>query len=114
MHELLVPERRRATRFQPAFGTVCRFRESKGEGLVWDVSSTGIGMLLADPPSAGTILAVELVTSQTVLPISVRVVHVRLVSTGDYFLGAQFVRPLTPQEVHPFVTPAPGHPFPAA
>jgi hypothetical protein len=71
-------------------------------------------MLLAEPPQAGATLAVELVADRAVLPISVRVVHVRLVSTGDYFLGAQFVRPLTPQEVQPFVTPAPGHPFPAA
>src|SRR5262249_33400622 len=106
-------DRRRAVRFQPAFGTICRFRDAGPDaGLVWDLSATGVGMLLADPPPPGTILAAELTTERATLPISLRAVHVRPVATGDYFLGAQFVRPLTPEEVRPFVTPVPGNPFP--
>ncbi len=112
-------ERRVASRFQPTFGTVCRLDRSparRGVGLVWDISLTGVSMLMAHPPEAGDMLPAELsVESEgNLLPISLRVVHVRPVSTGDFFVGAHFSRQLAPEEMAPFVTPTPGGPLPTA
>ncbi len=114
-------ERRIANRFQPAFGTVCRFRP-RGEageasvGLVWNISETGVSMLLADPPKRGTELDAEL-TSESgnlMLPAVLRVVHVREMPIGDFFLGAQFDRPLTADELKRFLIPMPTPVAPAA
>jgi hypothetical protein len=107
-------ERRIATRFQPAFGTVCRFRR-RGEdgeeavGLVWNISETGMSMLLADPPKRGAELDAELASESggVGLAIALRVVHVREMPIGDYFLGAQFERPLASDELKRFLIPTP-------
>lgn len=104
-------DRRTAPRFRPAHGTVCRLdRDPKpGVGLVWDLSTSGVSMLVTDPPAPGAILAGEL-TSEDVavgLPVLLRAVHVRPASTGDFILGAQFLRPLTERELTPFLTPLP-------
>jgi hypothetical protein len=107
-------ERRIAPRLQPAFGTVCRLGRKVGDdhdtiGLVWNISETGVSMLLADPPERGTELAGELAaeTGGEGFPVNVRVVHIRQVPTGDYFIGAQFTRPLAADELSRFVTPPP-------
>lgn len=123
MHTLLgtIParpaERRAASRFQPTFGTVCRLDRSparRGVGLVWDISATGVSMLMAHPPEAGSVLPAELSVEAEgkTLPVSLRVVHVRTVSTGDYFVGAHFGHPLSSDEISPFVTPVLGGPLP--
>lgn len=104
------PERRIATRFQPAFGTVCRLGPGRPVvGLVWNISETGVSMLIADPPEAGAELPAELAHDgwEEGHPVRVQVVHVRQVDTGDYLLGAKFVQPLTADEVLRFVTPPP-------
>ena len=109
-----VTERRVAHRFQPAFGTVCRISppvktDSAIVGLVWDISETGVSMLLGAPPKAGSQVAGELTpgTGGKGLPVTLRVVHVRPIQTGDYILGAQFERRLDPDEVRMFVVPPP-------
>lgn len=111
-------DRRAAARYQPAFGTTCRLGSvtaRRAVGLVWDLSTSGVSILMADPPEGGTILPAELAFegASTTLSISLQVVHVRSVSTGDYFVGARFTRPLSPAEMAPFVTPALGTPLPA-
>ena len=57
-------ERRVAARLQPAFRTICRLnRLDAGHstiGLVWDLSETGVSMLMADPPKPGVELSGEL------------------------------------------------------
>lgn len=106
-------ERRQSARFRPAFGTVCRYRAG-GNGLVWDVSATGVGMLVGEPPCEGELVAAELTNGTDSLLISIRVVRVHLLETGDYFVGARFVRPLTERELEPFVTPDLGVPLPVA
>jgi hypothetical protein len=106
-------DRRIAPRFQPAFGTIYRFKQSNNDnhavGLVWNISQTGVSMLLADPPERGGIVPGELTTESggSALRIEVRVVHVRPLSTGDYLLGAQFSRPLDDEEMKQFLTPPP-------
>src|SRR5579871_4312119 len=83
-------ERRVAPRFQPAFGTVFRFIQPESEdsvvGLVWNISKTGVSMLLAQPPERGGVVAGEL-SSETggpLLAITLKVVHIRSLTTGDY------------------------------
>jgi hypothetical protein len=109
-------DRRIAPRFQPAFGTIYRFKKPNDEdhvvGLVWNISQTGVSMLLADPPSRGGFVLGELTTESggPGLSIDLRVVHIRTLSTGDYLLGAQFSRPLDAEEMKQFLTPPPPPP----
>lgn len=105
-------ERRIAPRFQPSFGTICRFAGASGQlrptvGLVWNISETGMSMLMADPPEAGAELTAELTqeNSGKGMPVTLRVVHVRPMQTGDFFLGARFKRPLELHEIRPFLSP---------
>lgn len=107
-------ERRVAPRYQPAFGTVCRLNRPSADGeptlgLVWNISETGVSMLLADPPEKGAQLEAELTTESggAGLPVGLRVVHVREMPLGDYFLGAQFTRPLAAADLKPFLLPLP-------
>jgi PilZ domain len=102
-------ERRIAPRFQPCFGTICRFAGAPEErpiiGLVWNISESGVSMLMSDPPETGAKLSAELTKeiSGKGMPISLRVVHVRPMQTGDFFLGARFERPLDMDEIRPFL-----------
>lgn len=101
-------DRRVAPRFRPAFGTVCRLGPT-GVGLVCNVSTSGVGMLVADPPAAGARLPGELSleAGDATLAVGLRVVHVKRVETGDYFLGCQFDAPLAAEQLEPFLTPPP-------
>ena len=96
-------ERRAGRRLRPTFGTTCRIASS--HGLVWDMSSVGVGLLLPFAPTPGETLPVELLADAAPRPlaIQVRVAHVRALSTGDHFVGARFVRPLAEAEVAPFL-----------
>lgn len=103
-------ERRIAPRYRPAFGTVCRLATGRPVvGLVWNISRTGVSMLLASPPETGAEVAAELAAEDggAALAVTLRVVHVRPVPTGDYLLGARFGRPLEDDELRPFLTPPP-------
>ena len=103
-------DRRIATRRQPTFGTVCRVTLPGGDkpilGLVWNLSTSGVSMLLTDPPPAGTVLSgnLETITREAVLPVAMKVVHVKKIETGDYLMGAAFQRPLVAGDMTPFVT----------
>jgi len=101
-------ERRIAPRRQPAMGTVCDLDpsgESGATGLVWNISASGVSMLVTEPREAGAVIRGELKTLRGRLPLAVemQVVHVKQLETGDYFLGAHFARPLTAAELRPFV-----------
>jgi hypothetical protein len=105
-------DRRVAPRHQPAFGTVCRLGPGRGRplvGLVWNISATGVSMLLADPPRPGAEVDGELAPEGggPGLSVTLRVVHVRRAATGDYVLGARFGRELGADEVRQFLTPPP-------
>jgi hypothetical protein len=66
-------------------------------------------MLLPEPLPQGAELTAELgpEAGGPGLPVTLTVVHVREVPNGDYFLGAQFARPLRDDEMSPFVLPSP-------
>jgi hypothetical protein len=102
-------ERRVAPRRQPAMGTICRLDTEDGGpsalALVWNISITGISVLVADPRAAGTILRgyLEKTEGDHMRRVSMRVIHLKKLETGDYFLGAHFDHPLTAEELKPFV-----------
>jgi hypothetical protein len=57
--EAEVAERRHSARHLPALGVVCRLHpesQEQIEGLVWNLSATGVSMLLPKAPSVGDIL----------------------------------------------------------
>ena len=98
--------RRTSPRRQPTLGTVCRMADHGTRfGLVWNISASGVSMLIDEPPQTGTVLPAVLATvdESRTLPVTLRVVHVRAIRTGDYFLGAQFDRPLEPAQMRPFL-----------
>ena len=102
-------DRRRAPRRQPAQGTTCQLAASAGQqprlGLVWNISLTGVSMLLGEPLEPGTQFQGELIAAdgRTSLGLSMRVQHLCKLRTGDYFVGGHFQRQLTAQELRPFV-----------
>ncbi len=101
--------RRTAPRRQATLGTICRLTDGPATaarlGLVWNISASGVSMLIDDPPQAGTVLPAVLATvdERGTLPVTLRVVHVMPIRTGDYFLGAQFEQPLEPAQMRPFL-----------
>ena len=101
-------ERRRAAR-RPVQDTVGRLTVvADGElalGLVWDISATGISMLLDARVEPGTLARVVLTRARgAALSRWLRVVRLSRLGTGEYALGAQFIRPLDAAEMRPFVT----------
>jgi len=102
-------ERRIAIRRQPAMGTVCRLTTNDGGppalALIWNISTTGISMLLHEPREPGTTVAglLEIMTNGHTMPIAARVVHVKKLATGDYYIGATFPRAISSDEMKPFV-----------
>jgi PilZ domain-containing protein len=105
----IATERRRSHRRQPAQGTVCKLNSAAGEalglGLVWNISQSGVSMLLGKAIDPGTELKGELVAADghTSLGLGLKVAHLSKLETGDYFMGCQFDRQLSEQEIRPFV-----------
>jgi hypothetical protein len=109
-------ERRHAPRRQPAIGTVCRFGANGMPtaemplGLVWNISESGVSVLVHDASEPGAELEGELTTmdARAALPIAFRVSHVKLLETGDYLVAGPFRKPISADAIHPFVNvPAP-------
>jgi hypothetical protein len=102
-------ERRAAPRRQPTVNTVFRFDSSaggpQGLALVWNISTTGISVLVPEPHAPALALTGHLDTTQGdhVRAVTLHVVHCKRLETGDYALGARFETPLTEEELRPFV-----------
>jgi hypothetical protein len=90
-------------------GTVCRLdAEDAGPAplaLVWNISTTGISVLVSEPRPHGTVLTgyLERIDCDANVRIAMRVIHAKKLDTGDFFLGAHFDRPLTTDELKSFV-----------
>jgi hypothetical protein len=103
------PERRIAPRRQPAIGTVYRLDSVDGGPsavlLVWNISLSGLSLLSPAARAPGSEFAgfVERTEGTDQVRIGVRVVHAKQLETGDFYLGCQFARPLTPDELQLFV-----------
>jgi hypothetical protein len=102
-------ERRAAPRRQPAVGTVYRFDSDDGGpaalALVWNISATGISVLVPEPRAAGTVLTgyLEKTEGDHMHRVALHVIHAKRLESGDFFLGAHFDRPLAADELKPFV-----------
>jgi hypothetical protein len=101
-------DRRVSVRRQPTVGTVCDLADSAeriGTGLVWNVSASGVSMLLQRRLEPGTVVDVELSAADTGfrLALPLRVAHAAQLRTGDFILGGQFARNLTADEMRPFL-----------
>jgi hypothetical protein len=62
-------------------------------------------MLVAAPLQLGILVQGELTAAdgRTMLGLSLTVAHLYALRTGDYFVGGQFERPLSPQDLRPFL-----------
>jgi hypothetical protein len=89
--------------------TVCRFDAAdsgpQALALVWNISTTGISVLVPEPRPAGTKLTgyLDTMDGDRMLPIALCVVHCKMLETGDYAIGARFEQPLSEDELKPFV-----------
>jgi hypothetical protein len=90
-------------------GTICRLDSEDGGpaalALVWNISSSGISVLVADPRPTGTLLCgfLEKTEGDHMHRVAMRVIHMKKLDTGDYFLGAHFDQAMTADELKPFV-----------
>jgi hypothetical protein len=102
-------ERRTAPRRQPALGTVCDLASESGErlgtGLVWNISRSGVSMLLHRRLEPGTTIHGELSASGngSRLAVTLQIAHIKELRTGDYILGGHFHRSLEQSEMRPFL-----------
>lgn len=102
-------ERRISPRRQPAVNTVCRFDSNDGGpqalALVWNISTTGISVLVPEPRTPGLVLTgyLDTMEGEFLRPIAIRIIHCKRLETGDYALGARFEQTFTEDELKPFV-----------
>ena len=73
---------------------------------MWNLSATGLGMLIRFPLEANRPVAVELSNHDGSVFIVADVVRVRRMDAGGYFVGLRFDLPLTRRELESFVTPS--------
>jgi hypothetical protein len=100
-------ERRRASRRQPAHDTLCRLIELDGDqigcGLVWNISASGVSMLLNLRLEPGAVIGAELARpGAPTVRVGLTVIHASRLRTGDYIVGGQFGRCLGAGELQPF------------
>jgi hypothetical protein len=75
-----------------------------GCGLVWNLSTTGVSMLLNVELEPGAWVGAELANAAgEAVHLGLSVIHLSRLRTGDYVLGGQFSRPLDEAELQPFV-----------
>jgi hypothetical protein len=102
-------DRRSATRFSPFRMTPC-YLTAPAEGigasaLVYNMSAQGVGIVGSPWISPGTVVQVELINAGCtfVLTLDMRVTRVEAASSGGHYLGGQFTRKLTYDELLPFL-----------
>ena len=101
-------ERREVKRLAPSQATPCTVTAPGGPsvgGWVHNLSVKGIGILADAEHQPGTVLRLLVVNASHVFALSVEVEVVRCfrLVTGEYFIGGQFRRALSPDELRPFM-----------
>jgi hypothetical protein len=101
-------ERRRAPRRQPAHDTVCHLIDFDGDrigcGLVWNISTSGVSMLLNLRLEPGTLVGAELCRpGAATVRVGLTVIHATRLRTGDHIVGGQFSRCLGDGQLQAFV-----------
>ena len=99
-------ERRKAARHRRGVSTTWRpFGGRSSEwwaGAVWDLSVTGLGLIISTPPPSERYLDVTLQAVPGAPPPPARVVRVRRVAPrpdGSWVVGCTFVRPLRDEDL---------------
>jgi len=97
-------ERRGAIRHLCGRLTRCRFISlfqcPPWPAFIRDISTTGIGLIIDEPPAPGSFLTVEL---NERLRVGVQVVAIRPQATGDWLVGCLLLRPLQVDELHELI-----------
>jgi hypothetical protein len=102
-------ERRATARCGPFRMTPCYLSApAKGIGMsawVYNLSARGVGIIGCQWIEPGTILNVELINAAHTcrLLMQMEVTRIDAVRTGDHYLGGQFTRKLTYDELLPFL-----------
>ena len=100
-------ERRASKRIVPARRTLCLIQASGGEEtttLVHNVSCQGLAVQAEHAYAPGTLLHILLVNEAHTFALTMDVNVVRSIRMGDHYVTAgSFVRPLSHEEVVPFV-----------
>lgn len=102
---LQTSERRAAVRFASLLEASCQSLASGDDTVcqarVWDISVTGISLVLEEHHPPGTLLTIflEKAPHQFSAPVDVRVVHVSEHMDDLWFLGCEFLTPLAPDEL---------------
>jgi hypothetical protein len=102
-------ERRAARRVTPGSLTPCQVRapgeDSPRPAWVHNVSTRGAGILTCADYPPGTLLELLLVNASHIFSVAVAMTVVRSyrAANGDYFLGGEFARELTHDELRPFL-----------
>jgi hypothetical protein len=101
-------DRRGARRQMPSQLTPCRITLPDDScpvgGWLHNLSVKGAGLLLEKPCDAGTAVSILIVNAAHTysLALEMRVVRCYRVSSGDHFVGGQFDRQLTFDQIVPF------------
>jgi len=71
------------------------------DGWLTDISTTGLGLLLAKPLEVGTLLFVELESSPEALPVELLATVVRTTATpeAEWLIGCELVNRLDEEEL---------------
>jgi hypothetical protein len=71
------------------------------DAWITDLSSKGIGLLLSDPQTEGTVLFIELETLPEAAPLKVwaTVVRCQAVEGGEWFVGCELINDLSPRQL---------------
>jgi len=103
----LLNERRGSKRNMPVHRTLCLIPSSGEERtttLVHNISRTGVALQTDDAYAPGTLLRVLLVNESHTFSLTADVNVVRSIRMSDHYLTAgSFVRPLSHEEVVPFI-----------
>jgi hypothetical protein len=98
-------ERRRAVRFKPAPGTVCRVTDGTS-GCLWpahirDLSASNIGLLIGQPIDVGTLLALEILNPERACLVLAVCTRRERIAEG-WVVGCEFAMPLPAEAVSSF------------
>jgi len=103
-------ERRASTRYPCNLATSCRLIASiSGDpvpGRVRNISSGGISLVVSHPFESGSLVLIELrsMTRNVSGQLQVRVIYSIEHPSGDWILGASFVKPLGEEDLKTFLS----------
>jgi hypothetical protein len=101
---LIIPERRESERLQVNLSALCWADDDAGlpsTAMILSLSTTGVGLISSALFDRGSTFSLDLTNeSLTISRMQLaRVVHVRPISDGNWIVGAEFLEPLSRNQV---------------